>query len=239
MIKPFSLLSISAIALLSTTQAYSHVLCAPNNPQLHQSHSHNQVYKVPRIGVVQQNQQKHLQAQRARQQKALANQQRINQQRRAQALAKQQQAKARKNALIQQQRLAAQRAQAARQKAALAASRQAKTQIRQAASKPVYYQPAPVQTVRYVQQPVYRAPAPTRVYSPASAYVSVQVSSGVGRHHQPIHHNVQTHSHSKGSSYRSYRHTAQPRHIVRGHHLNRGSGRMHGHQGRAVYFGSK
>ena len=135
MLKSLSLISVSAVTLLATTQAYSHVLCAPNNPQVNIGHQHNQAYTVPRIQPVAQhvvrrtaqqnpNQQKHLQAQRARQQKALANQRRINQQRRQQAQRAQQQAAARKAQLIRQQQAAAQQARAARQQAALQAARQ-------------------------------------------------------------------------------------------------------------------
>lgn len=263
MIKPLSLLSISTIALLASTQAHSHVLCAPNNPQLIQSHNHNQSYTVPRIQqVTQQSSQKHLQAQRARQQKALANQQRLTQQRRAQALAKQRQAQARKNAIIQQQRVAAQRAQAARQKAALIAAQRVKTQQRQVASKPVYR--APAQTVRYVaptyvQQPVYRAPAPTRVYTPARSYVSVQVSTGSNRHYRApaprVQHHVNRqntrHQHSRtnaqnrhyqsnGQARTAYRYVAQPQHNnMRSRHINnRSHGYQNGHSGKTMHFNS-
>ncbi|PWQ93861.1 hypothetical protein [Leucothrix arctica] len=262
MIKPLSLLSISTIALLATTQAHSHVLCAPNNPQLIQSHSHNQAYTVPRIQVSQQNNQKHVQAQRARQQKALANQQRITQQRRAQALAQQKQAQARKNAVIQQQRVAAQRAQAARQKAALIASQRATAQRRQVVSKPVYR--TPVQTVRYVapapvvyvQQPVYRAPAPTRVYRPATSYVSVQLSSGSNRHyHQPAARVQQRHVNtynsgrhnnrmnaqnrqfrSNGNARAAYRYAPQAHRSNGSRHINGGNNHQKGHSGKAVYY---
>ena len=257
MIKPLSLLSISTIALLATTQAHSHVLCAPNNPQLIQSHAHNQAYTVPRIQVSQQNNQKHLQAQRARQQKALANQQRINQQRRAQALAQQKQAQVRKNAIIQQQRLAAQRAQAARQRAALVASQRATAQRRHVVSKPVYR--APVQTVRYVapvyvQQPVYRAPAPTRVYTPARSYVSVQVLSGSNRryHQHPArvqqrhvntynsgrHHNRMNsqnkHFRSNGNARAAYRYVTHPNRSTGSRHIN--SGNQNRNSGKAVHY---
>lgn len=195
MLKSLTLLSVSAVTLLATTQAYSHVLCAPNNPQIHYEHSHDRAYTVPRIQPVttqsvqrtvhrvnNQQQQQHLQAQRARQQQALANQQRINQQRRAQAQRIQQQVAARKAQQIRQQQAAAQRARAARQQAALQASRN-----RVAAPQPVYRQPVqqpqrvvyrqPAPQVVYqqpVQQIVYRQPAPqvTYIQAPAPVYVA-------------------------------------------------------------------
>ena len=246
MIKSLSVLSISSIALLSATQAHSHVLCAPNNPQFVQAHTHNQPHKLPRIQVSNHNKQKHLQAQRARQQKALANQQRINQQRRAQALAKQQQDRARKAAAIQQQRLAAQRAQAARQKAALAAAKRVKVQQRQVASKPVYYQPAPVvQTVRYVApQPVYRAPVQTRVYRPANSYVSVQINSGASRHHHhQRNHHVQrpiARYNASHTNYRSgYRYIPQVQKQVRSRVIS--NAHRHGvhYQSKNIHYGYK
>ena len=198
MLKSLSLISVSAITLLATTQAYSHVLCAPNNPQVNIGHQHNQSYTVPRIQPVVQhvvarpvqqnhNQQKHLQAQRARQQKALANQRRINQQRRQQAQRAQQQAAARKAQLIRQQQAAAQQARAARQQAAQQAAR-----YRAPAPKIVYQQP--VQKVVYrqaVQQPVthYHAPQPVytrpvvRQYVPAQTSISFQVNTGRAHNH--------------------------------------------------------
>jgi hypothetical protein len=213
MLKPLTILSVSTVALLASTSAFSHVICAPDSPQGRAiGHTHNQAYTVPRI--VQQpaahnpNQARYLQQQRARQQKALANQQRINQQRRAQALQKQQQIAAQKARQIQLQRLAAQRAQQARQQAAQARARQAKLQAQQAAryvrpaapvkqvvryTAPVvqqqYVQPTYVQPVVYYQAPapvVYQAPvyyAPRTTYTPTNSYVSVSVGGGNGGDH--------------------------------------------------------
>ena len=235
MIKPLSILSISAVTLLATTQAHSHVICAPNNPNFSQAHTHNQSYTVPRIQQVsQQSSQKHLQAQRARQQKALANQQRINRQRRAQALAKQQQDKARKAVLIQQQRAAALRAQAARQKAALAAAKRVRTQQRQVTTKPVHYaQPA------YVQQPTYHAPAPTRVYRPANNYVSVQISTGSNhrgqRAHQHHHRIKQSHiRYVPQHNVRAYTYKSGGHKVAR--HHKHGQSRKHSGHGKVLYI---
>lgn len=213
MLKPLTILSVSTVALLASTSAFSHVICAPDSPQGRATgHTHNQTYTVPRI--VQQpaahnnpNQARYLQQQRARQQKALANQRRINQQRRAQALQKQQQIAAQKARQIQLQRLAAQRAQQARQQAALARAKHARLQAQQAARyvppaapvKQVVRYTAPVVQQHYVQptyvQPVvyYQAPAPVvyqaPVYTPArTSYTPtsayVSVSVGSGGDHQ-------------------------------------------------------
>ena len=182
MLKSLTLLSVSAATLLATTQAYSHVLCAPNDPQLHVKHSHNQAYTVPRIQPIAShtvsrtvqgnpNQQQHLQAQRARQQQALANQRRINQQRRAQAQQIQQQVAARKAQQIQQQQAAAQQARAARQQAAQQAAR-SRAQVQRQQVQQVVYQPPAVQQPQRV---VYRQPAPQVVYQqPAQQVVYTQ-----------------------------------------------------------------
>lgn len=80
--KSLALLSVTAATLLTTTQAYSHVLCAPNNPQMNIGHVHNQAYSVPRIQAVIRHaprsvtalnhQHEHLQVQRARQRRIIA-----------------------------------------------------------------------------------------------------------------------------------------------------------------------
>lgn len=196
MLKSLTLLSVSAVTLLASTQAYSHILCAPNNPQVNVSHAHNQAYTVPRIQPVvrhvvarpvhNQQTQKHMQAQRARQQQALANQRRVNQQRRAQAQRIQQQVAARKAQQIRQQQAAAQRARAARQQAAQRAARfrqpVQQAVYRQPAQRVVYRQPAP-------QVTYYQAPAAVVQYVPARTSVSLQVNTA-RRVHSHTPHNV-------------------------------------------------
>lgn len=194
MLKPLTILSVSTVALLASTSAFSHVICAPDSPQGRVTgHTHNQAYTVPRIvqtAAPNPNQARYLQQQRARQQAALANQQRINQQRRAQALQKQQQVAAQKARQIQLQRLAAQRAQQARQQAAVARARQAKLQAQQAAryvpAKQVVRYTPPVVQQRYVQptyvQPTYVEPvvyyqAPAPVVYQAPVYYAPQPAS--------------------------------------------------------------
>ena len=205
MLKPLSLLSISAAVLLASTQSYGHVLCAPNNPHIKTAHTHGQSYTVPRIAVSNQHNQRFLQEQRARQQKALANQQRINQQRRAQAQRRQQQEAARKAQIIRQQQLAAQKARATRQQAAQLAAQRAVAQRRaqQArAATTVYQKPVYVQqpAVRYVQQPAVQyvqQPAVTYVqpryvpqpvyYTPSRSSFSVTVGGNSSNHSQRRH----------------------------------------------------
>jgi len=253
MLKSLTLLSVSAATLLATTQAYSHVLCAPNNPQIHISHAHDQAYTVPRIQPiathavrrtvqVNHNQQKHLQAQRARQQKALANQRRINQQRRAQAQQVQQQVAARKAQQIQQQQVAAQQARAARQQAAQQAARNRAQAQRQQAQQVVHNQPVvqpqrvvyrqPAPQVVYqqpVQQVVYRQPAPqvTYIQAPAPVYVapvtryipartSVSFQVNTGRRH---HSHARRHIKRVNRSRRVVRYQTRPN-AHRNHHWN-------------------
>ena len=233
MLKPLSLLSISAAVLLASTQSYGHVLCAPNTPHIKQAHNHGQSYTIPRIAVNNQNNQRHLQAQRARQQKALANQQRINQQRRAQAQRRQQQDAARKAQLIKQQQLAAQQARVARQRAAQqAAQRAVAARTYQARSVPVYQKPAYVQqpavqyvqqpAVRYVQQPAVQYVQPRYVpqpayYTPSRSSFSVTIGgdSNRGNGHR-------THRRSSGKS----------RHVVR--YPNHRAAQNHNQQRRAA-----
>jgi len=251
MLKSLTLLSVSAATLLATTQAYSHVLCAPNNPQLNVSHSHNQAYSVPRIQPVvrhvaarpaynQQNQQ-HLQAQRARQQQALANQRRINQQRRAQAQRVQQQTAARKAQQIRQQQAAAQRARAARQQAAqrAAQSRQLAQRAvhrqpvqqavyRQPVQRIVYQQPRP-QPQRVVYQPApqityYQAPAPVR-YVPARTSVSFQINTN-----RRVHNHARRHIRRVHQSRQVMRYPKQPRRMHHRVAKKRYHGRSHGHR---------
>ena len=182
MLKSFGLISFSAAVLFTTTQAHSHVLCVPNNPQVHIGHAHDQPYTVPRIqpvvrhvvpraNHVNHDRQKHLQAQRARQQRALANQRRINQQRRIQAQKNQQQAAARKAQQIRQQQAAAQRARVARQQAAVRA-----TQYRAPAHKTVYHQPIQQVSHYHAPAPVYVA-QPIRQYVPTRSSISFQINT--------------------------------------------------------------
>lgn len=185
MLKSLSILSISAAILLTTTQAYSHVLCAPNNPQINVAHAHNQPYLVPRIQSIinhtiqhNQSQQKHLRAQRVRQQRALANQRRINQQRRLQAQRVRQQAEAKKSQQIRRQKITAQQARSTRQKAALQVAK-----YRALVQQATYQQP--VRQLNYHQLParVYANP-PVQHFIPVQS-VSIQINTG-----------SQTHSHS-------------------------------------------
>ena len=229
MLKSLSLMSVRAITLLATTQAYSHVLCAPNNPQVNIGHQHNQTYTVPRIQPVVQhvvtrtvrpnhNQQKHLQAQRARQQKALANQRRINQQRRQQARRAQQQAAARKAQIIRQQQAAAQQARAARQKAALQAAR-----YRAPAPAPrvVYQQPVQQQVTHYhAPQPVYSRPV-AKQYVPSRTSVSFQVNTS-----HRIHNHTRRNIHRAQRPTQVLRFPQQPRRVL---HKRAHQKRYHAH----------
>jgi len=112
LIKPLLLATLTSTSLLLSTQAYSHLLCAPNGVSITTPHSHSQqVHYVPRITthttttVSAEQHQRFLQDQRIRQQKALANQRRINQQRRAAAQKRQQQIAAQKAKRIAQQQI--------------------------------------------------------------------------------------------------------------------------------------
>jgi len=213
MIKHLSLLSISSVALLAVTQAHGHVLCAPKAPQAVQQHQQTSHTLHKQLNN------KNLQAQRARQQKALANQQRINQKRRMHALARQQQEQARKAAVIHQQRLAAKRAQAERQQASLAASKRVRTQHRQYTNKPVYYQASILQHVRH---------APTRTYRPVlSAHITKTRSRQPHKTSYNIkkaqpHHKTSRHYNPRKNAHITYRYSK---------HSNNHRGQSH-HEGR-------
>ena len=181
MYKTLGIFSVGAMTLLVASQANSHVLCLPNTLQP-TVHTHNQTFTVPRIQPVvshtasrtiyqNQNQQKHLAAQRARQQKALENQRRINEQRRLQAIKIQQQVAARKAEQIRQQRAAAKRAQAARQRAALQAAKRKAAMARQVTQQATHQQ----------------ATNTDYVPSPQSVSISINTQSNYHSHNiQPV-----------------------------------------------------